>query len=348
MSKFKSICAAAIVTAIFSAPATQAVADVTLRYSNWVPATHPFTDMVIKPWIAEVERATEGRVKIEMLPKVVGTVPTQFEVIRDRLADVSLIVDGYSPGRFKLSGIVELPFLGSDSRATSVAYWRIYQKYLKPFGEFEGVTLVGTGSSGASALLTSSGPIADVEQIKGLKLRVPTTTGSKVVSAMGGVPVNKPISEMYELISTGIVDGMLAPAETIRGFKLADYINHVLLLKGGFSGATISFIVNEDALNSIPPEDLEAFWSVSGEVLTRSIADGYEEVNAGGMADVEAAGGSVSAASPEMEAALREVLGSLDAEWVAQAKEVGLENPEEVLAEFRAEIAKLGAELEKD
>lgn len=335
----------AVLATVAVAPLNAAFADVTLRYSNWVPASHPFTEKVIKPWVAAVEETTEGRVKIVMLPKVVGTVPSQFEVVRDGLADVSLIVDGYSPGRFKLSGIVELPFLGSDSRATSIAYWRIYQKYLKPFGEFEGVVPVGVGSSGPSTILSSKGPITEMSQIKGMKLRVPTATGAKILDSLGAVPVNKPVTEMHELLSTGIVDGMLAPPETIRGYKLADYIDYALTVQGGFSGATISFIVNEDALARIPSEDLEAFWSVSGEVLTRKIGDGYEDANKGGLADLAAAGGQINEASPELRAELQETLSFVDQAWIDQAVGLGLTNAADILAEFRAEIAAQEAEL---
>ena len=78
----------------FALGASWASAETVLRYSSWIPATHPMTSEVCEPWAAEVERVTEGRVKIEVLPKVVGTVPTQFEVVRDGLVDIALIVDG--------------------------------------------------------------------------------------------------------------------------------------------------------------------------------------------------------------------------------------------------------------
>ena len=46
---------------------------VTLRYSNWLPVTHHLVQQLMLPWAADVEKVTEGRVKVEMLPKVVGT-----------------------------------------------------------------------------------------------------------------------------------------------------------------------------------------------------------------------------------------------------------------------------------
>lgn len=187
-------------------------AETTLRYSNWLPTTHPFMAEVIEPWIASVEEVTEGRVQIEVLPKVVGSVPTQFEVIRDGLADVALIVDGYSPGRFNVNSIIELPFIGNDAKAMTIAYWRIYEKYLADIGEYENAIPVAKSSAGPLILVTGTKKVETIDDIRGLKLRVPSSTVSKLLVEIGGVPVNKPVSDLYELISTGVVDGSITSA----------------------------------------------------------------------------------------------------------------------------------------
>lgn len=342
MSFMKVLVGAAVsLTALGSA----AFADVTLRYSNWLPATHPFNAEVIMPWIEDVERVTEGRVKVEILPKVVGTVPTQFEVVRDGLADMSLIIDGYSAGRFNLGAIVELPFVGNDSRSMGLAYWRLLDSTLLKFGEFENVVPVGVGVVGAAALATVPGPIMSVADMKGLKLRVPSATGSKVVAALGAVPVNKPISEMYELISTGIVDGMITSTETIKSFKLQDSIKHLTVVKGGFGSAAITFIVNGETLSELSEDDLKAFWSVSGEVFTKKISDVYARLNKDGIKLLQEAGGTVTYAPDTFAQELRENLAGIDQAWIEKAESVGLTNAAQVLADFRADIAALEKDL---
>lgn len=331
--------------AALSVLATASLADTTLRYSNWLPATHPFMVRVIQPWIAEVEAATEGRVTVEILPKVVGTVPTQFEVVRDGMADMSLIIDGYSAGRFKLNSIVELPFLGDDSRAISIAYWRIYKKYLEKFQEYETAIPVAKTAVGAMALATGPGPIDTIDKFGGLKLRVPNATGSQVVVDLGGAPVNKPISEMYELISTGVVDGMISPTETIQSFKVTGSVKNLLIVPGGLGGAGLSFVVGDEALAELSPEDQDAFWSVSGEAFSTRIAEVYNDMNNAGQQAVADAGGTITQASDALVGDLKQKLAGVDQEWIENAKAAGLENAEEVLAEFRTEIAKAEAEL---
>ena len=77
----------------FSASGSHAE-PIILRYSNWLPLNYPLNTGVMIPWIEAVEKVTEGRVKIEMTPKVVGTVPGQYDVVADGLADISLFLPG--------------------------------------------------------------------------------------------------------------------------------------------------------------------------------------------------------------------------------------------------------------
>jgi TRAP-type C4-dicarboxylate transport system substrate-binding protein len=340
--KFALTLAAGVALSTF---ASAAFAETTLRYSNWLPATHPFMKQVIQPWIEDVEEVTEGRVKVEILPKVVGSVPTQFEVVRDGLADMALIVDGYSAGRFNLGSIVELPFIGNDARAITASYWRIYKKHLEKFGEYENAIPVAKTAVGGMALASGPGPIVSIDDFRGMKIRVPNATSSKIVAALGGAPVNKPITEMYELISTGVVDAMISSEETIKTFKVSGSVNHLLTVPGGLSGAGISFIVNEETLSQLSEADLEAFWSVSGEVFSTNIANIYVGLNALGRQSVVDAGGVVAEVSEELNKGLHEKLAGMDDEWIAKAQKIGLENAAEVLAEFRANIAQMEAEL---
>ena len=57
---------AAAALAGLSSPAT---AQTTLTMSSWVSPSHPLTKDVLAVWAQQVEKATNGRVKLQMLPK---------------------------------------------------------------------------------------------------------------------------------------------------------------------------------------------------------------------------------------------------------------------------------------
>lgn len=125
-----------------------AQAQTTLSLSSWVPPTHYLVKDILQPWMADVEKATEGRVKINLLPKAVGAPPQHWELARKGVADITWGNFTYEPERFKHVWFAELPMMGTHAEASSVALWRTYDKYLSRNETFKGVTLLGTGMLG--------------------------------------------------------------------------------------------------------------------------------------------------------------------------------------------------------
>ncbi|TCP08323.1 TRAP transporter substrate-binding protein [Caldimonas thermodepolymerans] len=336
--------ALAIATALMTAaaaPATFAQSRVTLRYSNWLPPTHVLHHNVIKPWIEEVSQVTQGRVKIEVLPKVVGSVPTQFDVVRDGLADLSFVIHGYTPGRFRGHELLELPFLGSDAEALGAAAWRIHHKHLKELNEFAGTVPLAIFTQGPAALFTTPGPIESIEQFKGLKLRVGGPAQIPLMNVIGAVAIQRPVSQLYEVMSTGVVDGAVLGREAVKNFNLGRTIRHGLLLPGGFSNLGQSIVVNERAWNRISAADREAIMRISGEALSRRFGAQFESMDRAGIEDVIAHGGKVTQANPKLVEDLRQAFKIADDAWFDKAKAAGLKDPQKVLADFRNEVATL-------
>src|SRR5690242_13789878 len=87
-------------------------AQTTLTMSSWAPPTHPLTSVVLQGFADEVEKASGGQLKFQMLPKhpVVG--PGTFDAVRDGLVDVSIAVAIWTPARHILARIAEFPGSG--------------------------------------------------------------------------------------------------------------------------------------------------------------------------------------------------------------------------------------------
>jgi ABC-type glycerol-3-phosphate transport system substrate-binding protein len=102
----------------------------TLTMSSWVPPTHLITKDVLLVWAQNVEKATNGRVKFQMLPKAPAAAPGTFDAVKDGLVDVSYVTASYTPARHVLPLLPELPGAGATAEINSVAYSRIHWKYL--------------------------------------------------------------------------------------------------------------------------------------------------------------------------------------------------------------------------
>src|SRR6185295_1338150 len=125
-----------------------APAQTTLTMSSWVPPSHALTKDVLAVWAQNVEKASDGRIKLQMLPKHPSAPPGTFDAVRDGLVDVSYVTASYTPARHILPLLPELPGGGATAEINSVAFSRIHWKYLHPVGEYKGVKLLGVFTHG--------------------------------------------------------------------------------------------------------------------------------------------------------------------------------------------------------
>ena len=72
----------------------------------------------------QVEKATNGRIKLQMLPKHPSAAPGTFDAVRDDLVDVSYVTASYTPARHVLPLLAELPGSGATSSSPTVRSFR--------------------------------------------------------------------------------------------------------------------------------------------------------------------------------------------------------------------------------
>lgn len=313
---------------------------ITLRYSNWLPPTYFVLTEIINPWIADIERVTEGRVTFEMLPKVVGSVAGQYDVVRDGLADVSMLTPGFTPGRFPLISGMELPFLGDSALTRSPASWRAYEKYLVPTGLFSDVVVLGLFAGNTAHVVTTSKPINAATDFAGLKLRTPTPSVTEMVKLLGGTPISKPFTEIYELASSGAIDGGVIPPETMQSFNLDSVLKQVSIVPGGMVNTINIVAVNKDKWNQISEADRAAILEVSGEKLAILSGEVHYKNTTAAREYLESVGVKYSTVDEASLADIKQTVEPIRTDWVEMAKGAGLADPDEFLTYLEAEINK--------
>ncbi|MCL4745531.1 MAG: TRAP transporter substrate-binding protein [Burkholderiaceae bacterium] len=327
----------ALAISVAALAASAASAQVVLKYSRWLPPPHAINTKVIEPWAAEVKRVTSGRVTVEFLPKAVATPAAQFDVIRDGLADFGVVLAGYTPGRFPVLDLGELPLISSDVAQLAPAFYRIYAKHLAPLDPFAGTHVLTIFSTTPNHILTRSSLVNKLDDMKGLKLRAPSESAVAIIKAVGSVAIQKPISEMYELASTGVVDGTFNARTAVSDWKLNKVLPYLTVVKGGIGQPTMAFLVNSKKWSSISAPDRDAIMAISGEKLAALAGKSYAEHELAADKNLKAQGMTIKDASPELMAELEQRLSVVGQAWVNTAKAAGLTNAEAVLAEFRAQ-----------
>lgn len=316
-----------------------ASAQVVLTASSWLPPTHTLSQSQAK-WCEEVSAATSGRVRCNILPKPVVAPPGTFDAIRDGLADISYSVHGYTPGRYVMTQMAELPFLGDSSEANSVAYQRMYDKYLAKANEMKGLKVLAVFTHGPGIVFNTKKPINSLADLQGLKFRVGGGMVNEIGKALGANVTLKPAPESYELLSSGVMDGTWFPAESVESFKIDKVIKHKTTFPGGLYNTSFAFVMNEGTWNKISKADQAAIGKVSGEAAARLFGRGWDGVDRRANAFMQTAGVTHTVASKAFVDEIRAKTTPLEQKWIADAKAKGLANPEQVLKEFRAEISK--------
>jgi len=286
-----------------------------------------------------VAEATEGRVAVQILDAPLGPPPAHFDLVASGAADLGFSAHSYTPGRFALTEIAELPFLTPSSEANSVALWNVWSQMLADKGEHAGVKVLGLFGHGPGHLFTTKRAVSPLDQLKGAKIRVAGAVTDQLVQGLDMVSVQAPSSESYELLANGVADGIVFPYESVPFFKLDGLVKNGLRVPGGMYNVSFFFVMNQARFDSLSEADRAAIDKVSGEALARMAGKAWDAADAAGLAALE---GKVAFHDADA-AEIAKITADADAIYdrVRQNYAAKGVDFDAALALFRAELAKV-------
>jgi len=321
--------------------AQPALAQTTLTMSSWVSPTHHITAVVLQGWANEAEKVTNGRVKFQMLPKHPSAPPGTFDAVREGLVDLSYVTASYTPARHIMPMLPELPGAGDTALVNSVAYSRIHWKHLHKVGEYKGVKLLGVFTHGPGQMFTKR-PVHNINDVQGLKIRTGGGVAEAVAKALGTSAFVKPAPESYELLKSGVADGVFFPMESIISFKLDTVLEQATLFPGGMYSSAFGFFMNEEKWNKLPKQDQDAIDKISGEWIARHAGQSWDEADKKGLEVLKKSGVKIVNADPAFVAEVKKRSAPIIEDWIQKASAKGVDAAK-ILAEFREELKKVAA-----
>ncbi len=226
---------------------------INLRYANFPPApTFPCVQM--ERWAKEVEKRTNGAVKVTTFPG--GTLlgaKNMFDGVVSGMADIGCFCPPYMPGRFPLMEGIDLPAEFTTATAASLTLWDLFQKY-KP-ASYDKVKVL-TMFTCAPANIMSKVAVKNFADLQKLEIRGTGISG-KYLDALGAIPVAMPMSHVPESLQKGVVKGLFSSLEVMKDFKFAELCKHVTIT----NGPTTSFavVMNKKKWNSLPADVKKVF-----------------------------------------------------------------------------------------
>lgn len=263
---------------------------VQLSYSIFFPPVHAQCKAA-EAWAAEIEKRTDGAVKINLFPG--GTLTQAAEVydgVVKGISDIGMSCFAYSRGRFPVMEAVDLPLGYPDGRTATTAANRFYEA-TKP-SELDDVHVLYLHAHGPGLLHTKK-PVKTVEDLKGMKIRS-TGLSAKVVEALGAVPVAMPQGNTYEALQKGVAEGTFAPMETLKGWKQAEVIKSTTDCRDIGYTTAMFVVMNRDRWNRLPADVQKVFTDVSREWIAVH-GTAWDEADEEGLAFTESLGNQVIA-----------------------------------------------------
>ena len=317
--KLLTFCVAAAMGTVATA------ADYTLTVSSWAPPTHGVNATLWPKLIKMMEDATGGRVTAQIKYRL-GPPPAQMDLVQDGAADLSWIFHGYQAGRFTATKLIELPGYEGDAEAASVAYWRVHEAHLAAADEHKGVKLVALMTHGP-AHLHSARKVTSLDQVSGMKLRVPGGVGGDAGAALGATGIKVPAPKVYETLASNAADGVVMPFEARKGFKLTEVAQNVFEVPGGLYRGSFAIIMNQEAFDGLP-EDLRKALDeqVFGEPASRMAGTVWDAIDvAGREVTMATADNSINPASEADVAAWEDVAAKIRASVLAEIAAKGID-----------------------
>jgi len=237
-----------------------------LSYSIFFPAPHKNTVLATE-WAKEVEKRANGMVKITVFPGGTLTPADKcYDGVVKGISDIGMSVFGYTRGKFPLTEVIDLP-LGYKRGIAATRLVNQYYQQFKP-KEFDEVKVLYLHAHGPGILHTKK-PVSKLEELKGMRIRS-TGLSAKVASALGATPVAMPMGETYDALQRGMVDGSLAPIESLEGWKWGEVVKYTTESFGSAYSTGFFVVMNKEKWNALSPEIQKVIEKVDTEWIEKT------------------------------------------------------------------------------
>src|SRR5262245_16306612 len=246
----KTLMPAALACVLLSAAAAAEQAKLKLSFSTSDRAN--VYAAAIKPFVEAVNAEAKGLLEIEVFFS--GTLgrrqpPLQPQILLDGTADMAFLVPGMTPDLFPDNVIIELPGLFRDLREATHTYSRLVAaNALKGYESFHVIGAYGSELESFHMRL----PVTSLDSLQGKKIRVNNLTEAAVVKRFGMSPTLMPLNTTAEAISSGSIDGALAPASMLFEFGIGRVASHHYFLD--VSSAPLVLAMNRTVLDGLPAQ----------------------------------------------------------------------------------------------
>ncbi len=269
--------AAAAAASTFPAPAVLAQSTVELKLASFVPPTHSIWAGVLMPWAERIQKMSGGNMKIAGYPSMQlgGKPPELYRQAEQGIADIVFTLPGYTSSDFPMMSLTELPGTANDAYDGTDKLWDRMEFFAE---EFKNTHVLMLWNSDNAGFMTRDKPIRKIEDVKGLRLRAPSAAQSAQIEHLGGIPVSMPVTQIYNGVERGTIDGTQVPLSAMLDFKLIEVVKY-FTINVPLGRSPFLVAMNRKRYESLPDELRKIIDDTTGRELSHEGSKDYDAQN---------------------------------------------------------------------
>lgn len=272
--QFKRIFAAVAVTIGLGLFVTTANSE-ELTVATFVPPQHHTNSVMFKWFGEELEKRSGGSLTMKLFPAgQLGAGPVQqYKRAVEGVADITFGVSAYTPAIFPKTMLAIPPGKSKSSRDATERLLSVFDEHLAE--EYKDVKLIGlTTAAGIGIAATKN--VSTLEGLKGAKIVPYAALTTPIIKAMGAVPVQMPVTEMYTGLSTGTIDGAYATFNNMTPpWNFWDVATH-FVTNVPVQHAVVFVVMNRERYEGLSADHRAIIDELSGTAASMKMAESFD------------------------------------------------------------------------
>lgn len=197
-----------------------------LIYASPYGPGHTFS-LADKTWIKWVEQHSNGALRIHAVwsGALISSDQSMVE-LRHGVADIGLITPIYARGGAHLLREQTAFYSGAKTSEQQVAMYRCLAAAFPEYSrELKGLKVLAVQGGTMPGILTRTRAVHGLSDLRGMRVRVPAEVLG-VLRDLGADPVTMPMGGVYSDLAKGVLDGVVAPADSLKSLHFGEVARH--------------------------------------------------------------------------------------------------------------------------
>ena len=276
----------AVILTVLPFGGTSHAKTILLKAGGTLPAKHKLNQNVYIPYMKEIEKRTNGRVKFKFYPaSILFKARQSRESVTKGIVDIAFPMSVWAfESQYPVSRVAGFPFVVDSALHGSHTMYRMYQEIPEVQKEFADVKVLGFTCTGSANLAVVGKKVPTTfDEIKGLNVWAGSKKSIDVAKYLELNPRRMKLEDLYISLQRGSIDGAMFAMAPAKSFKLVEVINNWMVMDAYVS--LQPSVMNLKTWNKLPKDIQNIFneltpslTQLSGMTVDKESADVTEEL----------------------------------------------------------------------